>query len=277
MELQGGPDETTGLPASPPPSPPLANLCVPTDERSTGKASFDGTSMDTSQKRRLEKEGSRDRLGMPLSRPLRHLATKMHMPHHLPTHHWRRNSQQDSPSSRRESSVEEPQPVEYFSMEKLEGMFSSFDVTAAECFKVEEKEKLLAVIEAGFGETAEFSALIRSTFTKSTLEEGQWRIVHSPFAVYADKSFVKGGFRCKIARWASTSSSAPSGLSRVETSGVDGSTTSSVELSVSCATENLPESEAEVVTPNCASTVQPAPNTRCGSIIHKQSGKSVHF
>lgn len=274
VELVGGSGKTTSMPASPPPSPPLVNLCASTDDLSAGTADVDAATGELSEKRRLAKEASRDRLGLPLSRPLRHLATKIHMPHHLPTHQWRRNSQPDAPSLRRESSVEEPEPVEYFSMEQLEAMFNAFDATAAECFKVEEKEKLLAVIEAGFGEAAEFSALIRSTFTKSVLEEGQWRIVHSSFAVSDDKSVAKGGLRCKIARWASsTASSAPSGLSRV-----DNSMTSSVEsVSVSCATEVLPESEEEGTVPNRASDVQSPPDTQCISIIERQSGQSIKF
>ena len=39
-----------------------------------------------------------------------------------------------------------------------------FDAAHAKCFLVEDQERLLAIVEAGFGSLAPFSALIRSIF-----------------------------------------------------------------------------------------------------------------
>ena len=50
--------------------------------------------------------------------------------------------------------------------------FKNFNAAKAQCFKVEDRERLLAVIEAGFGDFKEFNALVRDVF-KSRLEKSR--------------------------------------------------------------------------------------------------------
>ena len=46
----------------------------------------------------------------------------------------------------------------------LTKQFASFDAAKAQCFKVEDREKLLAVIEAAFGDFKEFNRSVRAVF-----------------------------------------------------------------------------------------------------------------
>ena len=41
-----------------------------------------------------------------------------------------------------------------------------FDAAKAQCFKVEDREKLLAVIEAAFGDFREFNKIVRAAFAQ---------------------------------------------------------------------------------------------------------------
>ena len=50
--------------------------------------------------------------------------------------------------------------------------FKNFNAAKAQCFKVEDRERLLAVIEAGFGDFKEFNELVRDVF-KSRLEKSR--------------------------------------------------------------------------------------------------------
>ena len=45
-----------------------------------------------------------------------------------------------------------------------DGAGHGFDAAHAKCFLVEDQERLLAIVEAGFGSLAPFSALIRGIF-----------------------------------------------------------------------------------------------------------------
>ena len=46
----------------------------------------------------------------------------------------------------------------------VRGALNRFDAAHAKCFLVEDQERLLAIVEAGFGSLAPFSALIRGIF-----------------------------------------------------------------------------------------------------------------
>ena len=50
--------------------------------------------------------------------------------------------------------------------------FKTFNAAKAQCFKVEDRERLLAVIEAGFGDFKEFNELVRDVF-KTRLEKSR--------------------------------------------------------------------------------------------------------
>ena len=50
--------------------------------------------------------------------------------------------------------------------------FKNFNAAKAQCFKVEDRERLLAVIEAGFGDFKEFNELVRDVF-KTRLEKSR--------------------------------------------------------------------------------------------------------
>ena len=52
----------------------------------------------------------------------------------------------------------------------LTKQFASFDAAKAQCFKVEDREKLLAVIEAAFGDFREFNQCVRDVFVDRLAE-----------------------------------------------------------------------------------------------------------
>ena len=54
----------------------------------------------------------------------------------------------------------------------LTKQFASFDAAKAQCFKVEDREKLLAVIEAAFGDFKEFNRSVRAVFATRVRPRG---------------------------------------------------------------------------------------------------------
>ena len=52
--------------------------------------------------------------------------------------------------------------------EELMATFASFDAQKAQCFLQQDRERLLAVIEAGFGDFKEFNKLVRRIFSSRT-------------------------------------------------------------------------------------------------------------
>ena len=53
-----------------------------------------------------------------------------------------------------------------------------FDAAHAKCFLVEDQERLLAIVEAGFGSLAPFSALIRGIFRDARATHLESLVVH---------------------------------------------------------------------------------------------------
>ena len=51
---------------------------------------------------------------------------------------------------------------------ELTAMFENFDAAKAECFLPKDRERLLAVIEAGFGDVREFNKSVRRIFARHT-------------------------------------------------------------------------------------------------------------
>ena len=60
-----------------------------------------------------------------------------------------------------------PIGAELASIEKVKASFRSFKGEEAECFLPEDRHKLLAVIEASFGDFTKFDALVRSVFVQT--------------------------------------------------------------------------------------------------------------
>ena len=59
------------------------------------------------------------------------------------------------------------------SSQDLKTQIASFDAAEAECYKVEDKQKLLAVVEAGFGDFEDFNARVRGVFDDRIQKEGE--------------------------------------------------------------------------------------------------------
>ncbi len=53
----------------------------------------------------------------------------------------------------------------------LKKQFATFDAAKAECFLPEDKHRLLAVVEAGFGDFKEFNQLVRSSLLEAVVED----------------------------------------------------------------------------------------------------------
>ena len=49
---------------------------------------------------------------------------------------------------------------------RLAQQFERFDAAKAQCFKQEDRQRLLAVIEAAFGDFRQFNRLVRTAFAK---------------------------------------------------------------------------------------------------------------
>ena len=54
--------------------------------------------------------------------------------------------------------------------------FKNFNAAKAQCFKVEDREKLLAVIEAAFGDFKEFNQCVRDVFAERTVASSMLRL-----------------------------------------------------------------------------------------------------
>ena len=61
-----------------------------------------------------------------------------------------------------------PVGTERASLEAVKASFRSFKGEEAECFLPEDRHKLLAVIEASFGDFSKFDALVRGVFVERT-------------------------------------------------------------------------------------------------------------
>ena len=66
--------------------------------------------------------------------------------------------------------VAHPDTVETDARQLLTAQFACFDAAKAQCFKVEDREKLLAVIEAAFGDFKEFNKCVRDVFVDRLAE-----------------------------------------------------------------------------------------------------------
>ena len=62
--------------------------------------------------------------------------------------------------------------VETDARQLLTAQFACFDAAKAQCFKVEDREKLLAVIEAAFGDFKEFNRSVRAVFATRVRPRG---------------------------------------------------------------------------------------------------------
>ena len=63
--------------------------------------------------------------------------------------------------------IAHPDTVETDARQLLTAQFACFDAAKAQCYKVEDREKLLAVIEAAFGDFKEFNRSVRAVFATS--------------------------------------------------------------------------------------------------------------
>ena len=70
-----------------------------------------------------------------------------------------------------------PIGVELASIEAVKASFRSFKGEEAECFLPEDRHKLLAVIEASFGDFRKFDALVRGVFIERTTAAEQVELV----------------------------------------------------------------------------------------------------
>ena len=59
--------------------------------------------------------------------------------------------------------------VEKDARQLLTAQFACFNAAKAQCYKVEDREKLLAVIEAAFGDFKEFNQCVRDVFAVRTV------------------------------------------------------------------------------------------------------------
>ena len=55
------------------------------------------------------------------------------------------------------------------SRDKLKAQFAGFDAAKAQCFLAKDRQRLLAVVEAGFGDFKEFNTRVRSVFAARVL------------------------------------------------------------------------------------------------------------
>ena len=62
--------------------------------------------------------------------------------------------------------------VETDARQLLTAQFACFDAAKAQCYKVEDREKLLAVIEAAFGDFKEFNRSVRAVFATRVRPRG---------------------------------------------------------------------------------------------------------
>ena len=68
--------------------------------------------------------------------------------------------------------IAHPDSVETDARQLLTAQFACFDAAKAQCFKVEDREKLLAVIEAAFGDFKEFNRSVRAVFATRVRPRG---------------------------------------------------------------------------------------------------------
>ena len=66
----------------------------------------------------------------------------------------------------------DPDTVETDARQLLTAQFACFDAAKAQCYKVEDREKLLAVIEAAFGDFKEFNRSVRAVFATRVRSRG---------------------------------------------------------------------------------------------------------
>ena len=74
--------------------------------------------------------------------------------------------------SRKDGTAADPQQSRQQSRQLLAEQFKGFDAAKAQCFKAEDRQRLLGVVESGFGDFQEFNKLVRSIF-RSRLEKSR--------------------------------------------------------------------------------------------------------
>ena len=74
--------------------------------------------------------------------------------------------------SRKDGTAADPQQWRQQSRRLLAEQFKDFDAAKAQCFKAEDRQRLLGVVESGFGDFQEFNKLVRSIF-RSRLEKSR--------------------------------------------------------------------------------------------------------
>ena len=72
--------------------------------------------------------------------------------------------------------IAHPDTVDTDARQLLTAQFACFDAAKAQCFKVEDREKLLAVIEAAFGDFREFNQCVRDVFAERTVTSSMSRL-----------------------------------------------------------------------------------------------------
>ena len=68
--------------------------------------------------------------------------------------------------------IAQKETIETDARQLLTAQFACFDAAKAQCFKVEDREKLLAVIEAAFGDFKEFNRSVRAVFATRVRPRG---------------------------------------------------------------------------------------------------------
>ena len=66
------------------------------------------------------------------------------------------------------SAAEGQQSDRQASRDRLTAQFATFDAAKAQCFLAKDRQRLLAVVEAGFGDFKEFNKRVRATFAART-------------------------------------------------------------------------------------------------------------
>ena len=86
--------------------------------------------------------------------------------------------------------IAHPDRSSWAAEQELKAQFASFDAAKAECFKEEDRERLLAVVEAGFGNFEGFNTRVRHIFqTRASFR----RPTELPAAVGASRRKEQGG------------------------------------------------------------------------------------
>jgi len=78
----------------------------------------------------------------------------------------------------------------YNNLSEIRSRFRTFDAKQATCFKLEDRERLLAVIESGFGSLDNFNMLVSGLFDLSQLRTSQQQEEVMAFAWVDSQSAV---------------------------------------------------------------------------------------